>query len=1121
MKDYRFMSMSSDVQTLERPCVERVFECMSDAIWTIDASSGEMLYLNPAAERLYGRSLQQFQEGGQTWFEQLAEGDRDRLRYITASLEHTDESADLVLEYRIQRPDGEFRWVSSQIWQVSTERGGRLQGISKDLTEYRQTQQKKNQFEKLAANLPGVIYQYVLRPDGAAYHSYISPRAHELYELTPEEIQADVNTIWDNIHPDDVKYLQSTIQKSAEKLSTWTCQWRHYMPSGTVKWLSGISQPERRDNGDIVWDGVLFDITETKQLEAERDRFFDCALDLFCILSFDGYFKRLNPAWTKTLGYDMEQLKAQPVLEFVHPDDIQASESKLANVLAGRNVTGFENRLRTKSGSYCWLSWTVVSFPDDGVMYAIARDISDLKQAQLERERLIAIIDASPDIISSADLKGNITYFNRGGRKTLGLELDEDVSRYHIEDFLTPEFVAQCREWVIPQTLKTGSWQGISQIRRRDGTLIPTSQLIIAHPETPQSEAYLSTIIRDISDVQEIERQLRQKENFLRTIYDNQGNIVFVVDVCDDGSFRFAGWNGFTERIMGISSDEIAGKTPQEAFGPEVGELFLGNYRNCISAGQTISYEEAFLHQGRRVWSQVVLTPLFDGQGTIERLIGTSTDITERKEVELALQASEAKYRSLAQQEKLVNRLAQQIRQSLDPKQILETTVRELYVLLGVDRCYFLWHHPNSSTYDLKLAAEAKREELPGRLDDYPRIFAGLLVPLLGFDDIVRIDDVGELDEPQLRSGLQRFGYKSLLLFPVETGQTTVGTLACTREITPQSWCDRDVALIQVVCDRLAIAIQQALLYQQSREAEQQAKAKTLELEATLRQLQTTQAQLIQAEKMSSLGQLVAGVAHEINNPISFVFGNLVHAKQYNQDLLTLLELYRQTYPQPSPEIQDCIAEIDLDYLVEDIPKLFDSIETGAVRIQEIVRSLRTFSRLDESEVKAVDLHESIESTLTILGSRLRANSERQEIAVIRQYGVLPRVNCYAGQLNQVFMNLMANAIDAVEAAMLERPEGDGGWIEVTTRLMSQEQVQVRIRDNGTGMEADICDRIFDPFYTTKPVGKGTGLGLSISYQIVVERHGGTLICESTPGQGSTFTVQIPISCSPKVSVQS
>ena len=969
----------------------------------------------------------------------------------------------------------------------------------------------------MAANLPGVIYQYVLEPDGTAYHSYISPRCYDLYGLTPECIQADINMIWDNIHPDDFHGLRTTILKSAEQLSLWTYQWRHYMPSGELKWLSGISQPEQRDNGDIVWDGVLFDITETKQLEAEHDRFFDCALDLFCIISFEGYFKRLNPAWTTTLGYDMDELKARPIMEFLHPDDIPMSELKFADILAGKNVASFENRLRTKSGSYCWLSWTVVPFLEDNTMYAIARDISDLKQAQLERERLIAIIDASPDIIGSSDLEGNVTYLNSGGRKTLGVDANEDLSHYRIEDFLTSEFIVQFQTSVIPQVLKTGSWQGISQIRCLNGTSIPTSQLIISHPETSTSDAYLSTIIRDISDIQTIENQLRQKESFLRTIYDNQGNIVFVVDVCDNGIFRFASWNKFTERMMGISSEDVAGKTPQEAFGLELGELFLQNYRNCISAGRTITYEETFVHQERRLWFQVMLTPLFGGLGTIDRLIGTSTDITERKEVELALQASETKFRSLAQQEKLVNRLAQQIRQSLDPKRILETTVRELYVLLGVDRCYFLWHHPDPASGDLKLAAEAKREDLPTRLDEYPRIFAGLLIPLLETGEIIRIDDVRELPEPSLRIGLQRFGYKSLALFPVETRGTTVGTLACSHEMGPQAWCDHDVALIEVVCDHLAIAIQQALLYQQSREAEQQAKAKTLELETTLRQLQTAQAQLIQAEKMSSLGQLVAGVAHEINNPISFIFGNLVHAKQYNQDLLTLLKLYRATYPEPSPDIQNCIAEIDLDYLLDDIPQLFNSIETGAVRIQEIVRSLRTFSRLDESEVKAINLHEGIESTLTILGSRLRPNSERQEISVLRQYGELPLVNCYAGQLNQVFMNLIANAIDAVEAAMLERPGRDGGCIEVKTWLTAQERVQVQIRDNGTGMEADICDRIFDPFYTTKPVGKGTGLGLSISYQIVVERHGGTLICESTPGQGSTFTVQVPICCPMKV----
>ncbi len=1121
MTDYQSMSASLSVQMLERPCVDRVFERMSEAIWTIEASSGKILYLNPSAERLYGRSLSQFNESGQGWFEQLDEGDRDRIRSITASLEQTDETADLVLEYRIRRSDGEFRWVSSQIWQVATERGLRLQGISTDLTEYRQIQQKKLQFEKLAANIPGVIYQYVLNPDGKSRYSYISPRACELYELTPEEIQADVTVIWDKVHPDDLNLVEEAIARSVEELTTWTCQWRHCMPSGQIKWLSGVSQPERRENGEIVWDGVLFDISEQKRFEAEHDRFFDCALDLFCIINFEGYFKRLNPAWTNRLGYDIDELRSQPVLEFVHPDDVGRSQAKMLDVLQGKNVFGFENRFRTKSGLYRWLSWTVVSFPDEGMMYAIARDVSDLKQAQLEREQLIAIIDASPDIISSADLEGNITYFNRGGRKTLGLDLDEDVSVYHIKDFLTPDFVEDCQNWLIPQALKKGSWQGLSKIRCQDGTLIPTSQLVIAHPETPESDAYLSTIIRDISDVQEIELKLRQKEEFLRTIYENQGNIVFVIDVGDDGSFRFAGWNGFAERLMGISSDDVAGKTPQEVFGSETGKLFLTNYRNCIAAGKTITYEESFTHQERRVWCQAVLTPLFDGQGTIERLIGTSTDITERKQVELALQASEAKYRSLAQQEKLVNRLAQQIRQSLDPKRILETTVRELYVLLGVDRCYFLWHHPQSPDSELKLAAEAKRNELPNRLDDYPRIFAGLLTRLLQAGEMVRIDDISQIEDNGLREGLQQFGYESLLLFPIETGQTNVGTLACTREVSPQPWCDRDIELIRVVCDRLAIAIQQALLYQQSREAEQQAKAKTLELEATLRQLQTTQAQLIQAEKMSSLGQLVAGVAHEINNPISFVFGNLIHAKQYNQDLLELLQLYRETYTQATVEIEELSADIDLEYLIEDIPRLFNSIETGAVRIQQIVRSLRTFSRLDESEIKAIDLHESLDSTLTILGSRLRADDRRQEIEVIRQYGELLPVNCYAGQLNQVFMNLIANAIDAVETRCLEQPDGELGRIEIITRLTDQQRVQIQIRDNGTGMDSEICDRIFDPFYTTKPVGKGTGLGLSISYQIVVERHGGTLICESTPGRGSTFTVQIPCHCNLSTSVKS
>jgi len=399
-----------------------------------------------------------------------------------------------------------------------------------------------------------------------------------------------------------------------------------------------------------------------------------------------------------------------------------------------------------------------------------------------------------------------------------------------------------------------------------------------------------------------------------------------------------------------------------------------------------------------------------------------------------------------------------------------------------------------NSSLDGVAAMEAVRDRTTGDIEDFRCLVANpVIARALGNR---REDTIGKLVVKRLLSHLDPELFDRFVNV-VETGETLQQNFYYKSQ--QSSWFHFVAVKLG---DGFAITIRD-ITARKKAEFQLQQQAESLEL--TLRELKRTQAQLIQSEKMSSIGNLVAGVAHEINNPVNFIHANLRPANEYFQDLLNLLKLYQEHFPEPPTQISSQIDAINLDFLKEDLLKLLNSMRIGTDRIREIVLSLRNFSRHDESEYKRVNIHQGIDSTLMILQHRLKQTRENSEILVIKDYGQLPPIQCYSGQLNQVFMQLLNNAIDSVSAQCM----GEQGEIKIKTQLLSNNRISINISDNGLGIPQEIQSKLFDPFFTTKPVGKGTGLGLFISHQIVVNKHGGNLYCNSKIGQGAEFVVEI------------
>lgn len=849
--------------------------------------------------------------------------------------------------------------------------------LTEDITDRKRAadalRQSEARFQRVVANIPGMIYQFRMAREGQVSFPYVSSFSRELYGIEPGDLQANAHLILDLIHPDERRMFDVSIKRSAETLQPWEWTGRSQYgvrADGTpeYRWVKGIARPERQADGSTIWDGLVVDFTDRKQVEDDlRDskQLLQLVMDTIPQLIawkdrnsvYLGCNKNMAKVSTVALPQDIVGISDHDLADRLGWEEGRADfyrECDLQVMKTGTPMLHVVEPQLQAGGKIVWLDTNKLPLYDaEGNVVGILlmfEDITDRIRIEQDLRLYKRAVECSGDAIGIANASRTHIYQNPAFSRLFDCETAEQFCQAGgIPNIFADPTIA---ETVLQSVAEGHQWMGEVEMRSLTGR--PLSVLLRSNVIVDEAGQMIGIVgaMMDISDRKRAEEALRKSEHNLRTVFNNVYDAIFIQ--AEDGSILDV--NNRTLEMYGVSAAEAT----------------------QLSIQSDYSAPENRFDQLQQLWQR-------------------------------ALSGQTARFEWLAQRPH------------------------------------------NGETFDVEVA---------------------LCKMSLNNQDVV---------------------------------------LANVRDISDRK--------------RVQAALEQS---------EAQYRLQANDLQNTLRELQHTQTQLIQSEKMSSLGQLVAGVAHEINNPVGFIFGNLNHASDYTQNLLHLIQLYQTHYPQPVAEIQSQMEAIDLAFLLEDLPKLISSMRVGADRIQGIVASLRTFSRMDEADMKSVDIHEGIDSTLMILQSRLKPSPNRPAIEVVKTYGDLPMVECYAGQLNQVFMNLLTNAIDALEEAMVP-PVAVGckrGYemqsqemqsqetqyepafaptIHIQTEITEGQQVSIRISDNGQGMTEKTRNRLFDPFFTTKPVGKGTGMGLSISYQIVTERHGGTLQCVSALGQGAEFTVEIPV----------
>lgn len=1075
--------------------------------WECNLQTNEMVFSNNQWKKFLGYDAEEIIDQELLWENRVHPEDQAQM-YQELEKHIKGETEIYKNEHRVRCKDGSYKWnlaIGKIVEWDDEDNPVRFIGIHSDVTDRKANELALFELTEQFQKAQQVAHLGNWSIDVNTQKLTWSDEVFRIFGMTPDQEEPSFTEHLQQIHPDDRAFLQTRVIEAQEGIPQ-NFDIRILRPDGEVRYINVRAELEFRKNQVVRMFGTTMDITERALAETELDQSRELLRTILDALPQSVVWKDRHSV---VLGCNQAFVKAfrgSSPEEFVGKtdDDFCLSPEEATHykncdrqvMISDRPLLKLIETMQNPDGSKNWVETTKIPLHDHmgqvmgivGIFEDITERIHAEAALRTSEEKLRSLFELCPLGIALNDIHGGFIEGNTAFSTITGYTLAE-LNQLSYWDLTPTEYAANEAEQL--ESLHTIGRYGPYQKEyiHKEGYRVPV-ELIGVRVTGSDGESYIWSIIANITERKAAEKALQDSEAQTRAL----------LEAIPDTMFRYNRDKVFVDYKC---SPQMSPLVPPEQF---LGKTLYEIVPDFLAEPITQAIEETLRTQQIQSFEYELMMP--DGVRNYEArfsLCGEDVfsmirDITDRKQAEARLQA-------LLKRTQLLNHISTEIRNSLDLDTILQNAVNAIFAEIELSICTFVWYHPDTEPHSLEVVKEQKISQLASWLgsypmDNYPQLFDQMLQ-----GKMYRLDQVANSSDEPLKAWCQKAGLGTYLLLPIHTSGVRMGGFEMGRIASDLPWQDDELELLHSIGTQVAIAIYQAQLYQDSQATSQ-------ELQQAYRELQDTQVQLIQAEKMSSLGQLVAGVAHEINNPVSFIYGNLTHASDYTDNLLELIQLYQNAYPNPHDEITELMEEIDLNFLISDFPGIIKSMKYGASRIRDIVQSLRTFSRLDEAEVKAVNLHENIDSTLMILHNRLKGHGRVPEIQVIKQYGNLPHVECSSSLLNQVFMNLLMNAIEAVEERRNSLPPESlsdyVGCIVLKTQLL-ENRVSIVIQDNGIGMNASVQEKLFNPFFTTKAIGKGTGMGLPTSYQIITENHQGILRFSSTEGVGTEFAIELPL----------